>query len=114
MLSRSTQRARVKKESKDYTMQLRNVNNMQYIGSVDMGSQELPVIYDTGSWELIVLSTLCARCTSNSPVYEQRHSKTFGVGDAYVARHVFGSGDVLGKHGLETVVVGNASSPFVA
>lgn len=95
-------------------MQLRNVNNMQYIGAIDLGGQELSVIYDTGSWELIVLSTLCAHCTSKSPVYDPSQSRTFGNGDGYTARHVFGSGDVLGKHGLEAVRVGNATSPFFA
>lgn len=114
VLMKSRRYTQSDKGRKEYVMELRNVNNMQYIGDINLGGQTLPVIYDTGSWELIVLSKLCHHCTSKSPVYDQRLSQTFGVGDAHRARHVFGSGDVLGQHGLETIHLGNATSPFSA
>lgn len=46
----------------DVRLRLNNYKNIQYIGTFTVGGQELPVIYDTGSFEIIVLSDLCKDC----------------------------------------------------
>jgi len=98
----------------DFSLELRNLHNVQYFGEVDVGGQVLSALYDTGSFELIVLSTLCKDCESGTPIYDQKKSKTFSGGDAYMAKHSFGSGEALGKHGIEAVTVGGSYGPLSA
>jgi len=95
-------------------MKLRNFQNVQYFGTFTAGDQELPVIYDTGSFDVILLSTLCTNCAQGPAMYDQKKSMTFDNGDGVMAQHVFGSGPVLSKRGMETCHVGPVSSPMVA
>eukprot|EP00746_Dinoflagellata_sp_MGD_P012394 gnl/MRDRNA2_/MRDRNA2_126431_c0_seq1.p1 gnl/MRDRNA2_/MRDRNA2_126431_c0~~gnl/MRDRNA2_/MRDRNA2_126431_c0_seq1.p1 ORF type:complete len:466 (+),score=59.95 gnl/MRDRNA2_/MRDRNA2_126431_c0_seq1:149-1546(+) len=98
----------------DVRLKLNNWKNIQYIGKFTVGGQELPVIYDTGSFEILVLSDLCKRCRTQGPIYRSSQSSTFDPGSRLVGKHVFGSGPVLSKKALETVKVGNTQSPLVA
>lgn len=98
----------------DVRLKLSNWKNIQYIGSFTVGGQVLPVIYDTGSFEILVLSDLCKRCRTQGPIYRSSKSKTFDPGSKMVGKHVFGSGPVLSKKGLETVRIGSSGSPLVA
>lgn len=98
----------------DYKMELKNFQNVQYFGKFTVGGQELPVIYDTGSFEIIVLSTLCTNCEKGPAMYNPKLSMTFAEGDRLVAQHVFGSGPVTSQKGLETCQVGASSSPLKA
>jgi len=98
----------------DYSMKLVNFQNVQYFGTFTAGNQELPVIYDTGSFEVILLSTLCTDCEAGPAMYDAKSSPTFDAGDGVMAQHVFGSGPVLSKRGVETCRVGPSNSPMVA
>ena len=57
-------------------MRLSNHFNVQYSGRFTIGDQELPMIYDTGSfevpasleldlWQVLVLSTKCRSCVKS-------------------------------------------------
>eukprot|EP00746_Dinoflagellata_sp_MGD_P003629 gnl/MRDRNA2_/MRDRNA2_107044_c0_seq1.p1 gnl/MRDRNA2_/MRDRNA2_107044_c0~~gnl/MRDRNA2_/MRDRNA2_107044_c0_seq1.p1 ORF type:complete len:471 (+),score=75.12 gnl/MRDRNA2_/MRDRNA2_107044_c0_seq1:114-1526(+) len=98
----------------DVNLALSNFQNVQYMGHFYIGGQDLPVIYDTGSFEIIVLSDLCKHCETAGPKYSSGMSSTFNPGQKLVAQHTFGSGPVLSKKGLETVHVGTVASPLVA
>lgn len=37
---------------------------VQYFADITIGDQTFPAIYDTGSFEILVLSTRCERCIS--------------------------------------------------
>jgi cathepsin D len=92
---------------------LKNFKNTQYIGNIKIGepSQEIPVIFDTGSGNLWVTSILC-----NSPSckkkknYNRMKSKKFsklGLG----VEVTFGTGAVSGELNADTFKLGNMIIP---
>lgn len=97
-----------------YKLQLNNYMNVQYYADFTVGGQTIPAIYDTGSFEVIVLSELCQSCRTSVPVYNAELSTSFQPGERLVAKHQFGSGPVLSKKGLETIIAGPHTSPLVA
>jgi len=103
----------VDRQLPDYWLKMSNYQNVQYFGEFTVGGQTLPVIYDTGSFEVIVLSTLCKDCEVGSPIYDANQSPTFSKGDGVVAEHVFGSGPVVSQRGLEICQVGPTNSPLM-
>jgi len=106
-------RASAGKNNVDYKMRLTNHNSVQYSADLVLGHQTLPVIYDTGSFEIIVLSTLCKTCRSSS-IYDSKQSSSFMNAGGVTAEHLFGSGPVVSEKGFETVSLGNTGSPYVA
>mmetsp|Transcript_21597 Transcript_21597/g.57095 ORF Transcript_21597/g.57095 Transcript_21597/m.57095 type:complete len:467 (-) Transcript_21597:77-1477(-) len=109
----TAQRATLEK-SADYKVKLGNYRNVQYSGEFLAGGQVLPVIYDTGSFEVILLSTLCSQgCSQYMIMYDEVRSHSFtGSGDVY-GEHHFGSGSVFSKKGYETLAIGGKDSPLV-
>lgn len=58
-----------------YKVVLNNFQNVQYFGNITIGTksetmeeEHFPAIYDTGSFELLVLSKLCSKCKSYSQI----------------------------------------------
>lgn len=95
-----------------YSLQLSNFQNVQYSAPFSVGGQVLPVIYDTGSFEILVLSARCARCIGGTAtVYDHAQSSTF-VASSIQTEHHFGSGPVLSQKGYESVRLGDGSSPY--
>lgn len=95
-----------------YRVRLDNYENVQYTAPLTIGGQELPVIYDTGSFEVLVLSDLCRRCAGyTAPLYDSHQSNSFH-GSGATAEHYFGSGPVLSQKGFDTVRLGPRSSPY--
>lgn len=97
----------------DFRIQLKNHENGQYVGTFTVGGQELPVIYDTGAFGIVVLSDLCQDCRIDGPIYSSSKSLTFQKGQNVDGQHKYEMGVVESKSGEETVRVGNGSSPFV-
>jgi len=75
---------------KEYTVELHNYQNVQYYGDITIGNagdsslQSFPAIYDTGSFEILVLSELCEQCQSpnydeDTPLYKGSSSTTFSL-----------------------------------
>jgi hypothetical protein len=92
---------------------LDNFNNVQYSAPLTVGSQTLPVIYDTGSFEILVLSKMCHSCEARHAVYDSAKSQTFSTDTpAVITEHLFGSGPVVSEKGFETIRLGDANSPL--
>lgn len=99
--------------SRDVRIQLKNDQNGQYVGTFTVGGQELPVIYDTGAFGIVVLSDLCHDCRVDGPIYSSSKSLTFQKGQNVDGQHKYEMGTVESKSGEETVRVGDANSPLV-
>jgi hypothetical protein len=85
---------------------------VQYHGRFTLGDQSFPAIYDTGSFEILVLAENCRGCPHNLIKYDSTKSKTFQKGSAITAEHHFGSGSVTSLKGLETARIGPFDSPL--
>lgn len=100
---------------KDYSIQLSNHFNVQYSGRFTLGDQELPMIYDTGSFEVLVLSTKCSSCVKTLSMYDYKKSNSFRESPSHVvAEHAFVSGDVITAEGFETLRLGGRDSAVAA
>eukprot|EP00391_Amoebophrya_sp_Ameob2_P005908 CAMPEP_0178992948 /NCGR_PEP_ID=MMETSP0795-20121207/6413_1 /TAXON_ID=88552 /ORGANISM="Amoebophrya sp., Strain Ameob2" /LENGTH=699 /DNA_ID=CAMNT_0020684917 /DNA_START=39 /DNA_END=2138 /DNA_ORIENTATION=+ len=74
-----------------YSVKLHNFQNVQYYGDIGIGEAKdngvsyFPAIYDTGSFEVLVLSEECQQCHSegyseeSTPLYDAENSKTFSL-----------------------------------
>jgi len=97
----------------DFNLQLSNFRNVQYVGPFSLGGgQTLPVVYDTGSFEILVVSARCAKCDDGLSEYDSSQSETFVSGGGVRAKHVFGSGPALSDLGYDSVWVGPPNSPY--
>lgn len=92
-----------KAENAMYKQQLDNFQNAQYYGDMTIGEQKIKGIFDTGSFELLVLSSRCTSCRRHP--YNYTMSKTY-VNNGTLAQHVFGSGPVISMQAYEHVQVG--------
>jgi len=92
---------------------LRNYKNTQYVGAISVGTpeQSVPVIFDTGSGNLWVTSSLCKSfaCASH-PSYNRADSSDFkkiGLG----VKVTFGTGRIAGQINQDTFTLGNIKIP---
>jgi len=92
---------------------LRDLQNAQYYGTVSIGSppQEFEMVFDTGSADLWVPGQSCSsksdNCSSKS-AYVKTASSSFSDVDTGAMSDFsirYGSGDVFGKFGVDTVTV---------
>jgi len=76
---------------------LKDVQDMEYFGEVDIGTpaQKFTVIYDSGSSNLWIPSKSCTNCKSGTPRYESAKSKTF-VKNGEAFRLQYGTGSCQG------------------
>ncbi|KAG6822690.1 hypothetical protein H0H93_005073, partial [Arthromyces matolae] len=87
-----------------------------YFASINIGTpaQTFNVILDTGSSDLWVADTSCATCSSSTPRYDSTKSSSFVTANQNT-QIKYGSGDVAGVVGTETVSMGPftvAQQPF--
>eukprot|EP00933_Yihiella_yeosuensis_P060472 TRINITY_DN63233_c0_g1_i1.p1 TRINITY_DN63233_c0_g1~~TRINITY_DN63233_c0_g1_i1.p1 ORF type:complete len:439 (-),score=76.52 TRINITY_DN63233_c0_g1_i1:70-1386(-) len=97
---------------RDYSVKLQNRANVQYSGDFTFGTESIPVVYDTGSFEVLVLSEDCQKCSKSLRRYNQKLSKTFVMG-GMTAEHDFVSGSATTKLAFETLKMGHQDSPAV-
>jgi len=84
-------------------IKLHNRNNMVYTGDFVVGGQILNAVFDTGSFEIIALSTACKSCSSEV-LYDAKSSPTFVKDPKGVfTEQAFGSGTLTSARGLDTV-----------
>mmetsp|Transcript_45389 Transcript_45389/g.105306 ORF Transcript_45389/g.105306 Transcript_45389/m.105306 type:complete len:438 (+) Transcript_45389:118-1431(+) len=95
-----------------FAIKLQNHIGVQYIGPVSFGGQEFGAIYDTGSFEAIVLSTRCRSCSDEIKQYNREMSDSFKPLDNESHVHVFGSGPVVARRSLETLRLGSTSEQW--
>jgi hypothetical protein len=101
------------KSNEVFWLRLDNFNNVQYSAPLSVGGQTLPVIYDTGSFEILVLSKLCHTCEARHAVYDQGKSTSFAATvPNVVTEHLFGSGPVVSQKGFETGHLGGLDSQY--
>lgn len=91
------------KWSLPYRQSMANAQNTQYSAEFGIGAIKMQGIFDTGSFELLVLSEKCEHC-SKTP-YDAEKSPTFHP-NGTVVQHVFGSGPCLSMKGYEQISVG--------
>eukprot|EP00931_Biecheleriopsis_adriatica_P017139 TRINITY_DN12391_c0_g2_i1.p1 TRINITY_DN12391_c0_g2~~TRINITY_DN12391_c0_g2_i1.p1 ORF type:complete len:533 (+),score=126.29 TRINITY_DN12391_c0_g2_i1:68-1666(+) len=101
--------------STEYELELDNHLNVQYSGLFTIGMQELQAIYDTGSFEVLALSTRCTKCVRTLEMYNDKASDSFRESPREViAEHEFVSGSVTTAEGFETLRLGRKDSPVIA
>jgi len=92
---------------------LRNYKNTQYVGVISVGNppQSLPVIFDTGSGNLWVTSSLCKAeaCLSHESYnpHKSKDYKKFGFGVSVT----FGTGEIKGEIDQDTFTLGSIKIP---
>lgn len=91
-----------------YRQKMHNTQNTQYAADIDIGPHRVQGIFDTGSFELLVLSERCDHC--HATPYDHADSATFRP-NGTVVQHVFGSGPCLSMKGYEQVAVGPLTAP---
>jgi len=99
-----------------HVIELKNFMNVQYYGDFQFSSnQHLPAIYDTGSFEILALSTQCAKCVTlkreepsdHPPLYNRKNSEHFHLDkNGLRAEHVFGSGPVTSSLAYDDILFG--------
>lgn len=94
--------------SKEAIITLQNIENVEFIGEVGVGSppQPIKVIFDTGSGNFFVNSKLCLDSTCLAkPSYESKDSPTFKNLELDIDI-CFGSGEIVGVIGQDTLTIG--------
>ena len=92
-------------------IQMRNHGNVQYtISSFEIGGQQLDVIPDTGSSDLVVPSESCANCG-----YHRRYSSARSASASFPQNDTqfiasYGQGEVIGQLVRDVVSIGDANS----
>lgn len=97
--------------NREYSVKFDNHFNVQYSGSFTIGEQELQMIYDTGSFEVLVLSTLCRSCRRSLEMFDSKHSPSYRSAESIIAEHEFISGKVVTVEGFDTLHLGKKNSP---
>jgi len=93
-----------------FKQSLTNFQNTQYYGDIIVGGQTLHGIFDTGSFELLVLSSRCQSCQRYG--YNHSSSTTYVEPQDQTAKEFhFGSGPALTVTGYENVRVGPYTVP---
>lgn len=97
------------------SLKLENHKDLLFSAKVTIGRQSFPAVFDSGSFETLVLSKHCSKCTNiGVPVYDNTSSSTFRNGGTRAKLHGFGSGPVICEQDFETVEVGDSESPLKA
>ena len=93
-----------------HKQELTNDQNTQYYGEVFIGEQPVNAIFDTGSFELLVMSAMCERCAQKPYDHEKSnghwHAPRDADGNLIVMEHSFGSGPTVSAKGYDEVSVG--------
>jgi hypothetical protein len=93
----------------EYKLTLHNYKGVQYFAPITFNDQKLSAVYDTGSFEVMAMSSMCAACRVPPPQmkYDNRSSSTFVKGGGSLQDHYFAGGLVQARRDLETVHIGD-------
>mmetsp|Transcript_4850 Transcript_4850/g.10654 ORF Transcript_4850/g.10654 Transcript_4850/m.10654 type:complete len:442 (-) Transcript_4850:137-1462(-) len=93
-----------------FVQKLVNFQNAQYYGEITLGGQTVLGVFDTGSFDVIVLSKKCQTCQGAvARLYDSSHSSTYKAAGK-MAKYVFGSGPANAEIGYELISVGGFQS----
>lgn len=88
-----------------YRQRLENRNDMQYHGTIVLGGQEVDAIFDTGSFDLLVISQKCKKCLGRPQYNSSKSTSHRSLGDD-VVEHEFGSGPTKSHLAAEELHIG--------
>jgi len=95
-----------KGERQPTTIRLKNIKDLQYHGEITIGGQSLLAVYDTGSFDVVTLSTMCATCQSGATLYDSRKSSSFISGGGGRVTQNFGSGSLRAQQDKDSLSIG--------
>lgn len=95
-----------------YYQQLTNVDDVQYFGKAKVGTQDLTVLLDSGSFEVVLFGDACKTCGPSQP-YKPGQSPSYRKGN-HTASLSFGSGSVFTKQGYDQISIGPYEKPDMA
>mmetsp|Transcript_24117 Transcript_24117/g.63650 ORF Transcript_24117/g.63650 Transcript_24117/m.63650 type:complete len:469 (-) Transcript_24117:48-1454(-) len=88
-----------------YRQRLENHRELIYHGSINFGGQVVQAVFDTGSFDVVVVSQRCAHC--KSPAYNSSVSETYRRDPhGYTEEHNYVSGPTVTALSYERVSVG--------
>lgn len=88
-------------------MELENVFDMSFVGKVRVGAQNLKVIPDTGSFEIVVLGDECAGCGSKQHLFHvSKTGSSFELGNLSSVQS-YGSGQTFSTVAYDSIALGN-------
>lgn len=91
-----------------YVQKLKNDGDLSYFGDIAIGGQIVNGIFDTGSFELVVMSTACHMCFLSGDVYDPNKSSTHVVDEGRLPNmHMYGSGLIVDKKAEDRVSIGD-------
>ncbi|CAK0900901.1 unnamed protein product [Prorocentrum cordatum] len=91
-------------ERRPYWHRLRNLKDVQYLGSIKVGGQVVTGLFDTGSFELLVFGEDCVSC-GQAVAYHRSISTSYAAGRGSES-HSFGSGTCYSNDGYERLEIG--------
>lgn len=90
--------------------ELANFGDAQFTGEMKVGGQRLRGIFDTGSFELLVMSKRCQTCrVGGIGLFDGNRSNSYIAGD-FQGQHAFGSGTMIDIEAYDNINLG----PWVA
>lgn len=92
---------------------LKNYKNTQYVGEIRLGDpqQAIPVIFDTGSGNLWVTSSLCAAESCKNHISYNRDKSNFFKRLGLGLQVTFGTGIVIGEINQDVLEIGGIQLP---
>jgi len=98
----------------EFRLTLSNYKGVQYTAPITLNNQKLHAVYDTGSFEVMAMSTKCTVCKvpATETKYNSLLSQSFLKGDGSVSVHSFAGGKVTATRDYETVHLGDVGNEF--
>lgn len=92
-------------------MELKNYQDLCYTATVQVGGQSVQAIFDTGSFEFVVLSRDCKNCgNKRKKLYSTGHSKTYQNG-GMASSCTYGSGTAYTRESYDNVEIQDLTAP---
>lgn len=104
---------RTRERRKSTAVTLTEYMGVQYHGDLTIGGQTLKMIYDTGSYDIVALSTICGNCQAKTAIYDPAKSSTIGKVAGAEMQLYFGSGPVTVKEYTESIAFGDQGTQLV-
>lgn len=95
----------LRRQRMPYRKSMMNDHDMQYFMEVTVGGQALNGIVDTGSFDVVVMSSTCETCGPQSVLYNPQASHTYEE-SSLTATLTYGSGTLETRECSETVSIG--------
>jgi len=96
--------------SAGFEQRLSNFNNVQYVGDIEVGGQQVGALFDTGSDDLVLRSAECHGCTHHAPPYDHHRSEHYKL-HGVIHKITYGAGSCSVVRGWDSVSVGPLHAP---